>query len=191
MISELLTLVPALWITYKYLLPSEGPEVPMVRHRNKISDTDRDELQALLVVFMTMLNPALILIDHGHFQYNHVALAFCQLGLIFLSQTLTEIARSSVRKNDLFGKHGLLKYGALTAVSYACALCFKQMSLYFAPCFGCLMLTALWQDYRMERQFAKTILETFGILLSGLLVFIISIIPLVRQDVLQQDLSQG
>ena len=58
-----------------------------------------------------LMQPAIILIDHGHFQYNNV-----MLGFVFASM-------SSILA-------GRLLWGCVFFVS---ALCFKQMALYYAP----------------------------------------------------------
>eukprot|EP00049_Salpingoeca_infusionum_P000601 m.41173 g.41173 ORF g.41173 m.41173 type:complete len:478 (-) comp10522_c0_seq3:115-1548(-) len=64
------------------------------------------------VVAVVMLNPTLTLVDHGHFQYNNMS-----LGLALLSFAL------------LVGRGGDL----LASVFFVLSLCYKQMSLYFAP----------------------------------------------------------
>ncbi len=60
-----------------------------------------------------LLNPALLIIDHGHFQYNCIS-----LGLALLAAGL--VAR---------GAH------VLGSLAFCAALNHKQMSLYFAPAF--------------------------------------------------------
>eukprot|EP01127_Copromyxa_protea_P003415 TRINITY_DN13227_c0_g1_i1.p1 TRINITY_DN13227_c0_g1~~TRINITY_DN13227_c0_g1_i1.p1 ORF type:complete len:498 (+),score=36.55 TRINITY_DN13227_c0_g1_i1:196-1494(+) len=67
---------------------------------------------AFLFFFM-LSQPALLIIDHGHFQYNSVALGFVLWALGFLSNG-----------HDLLG-----------SIAYTLALNYKQMSLYFAPAF--------------------------------------------------------
>jgi hypothetical protein len=57
--------------------------------------------------------PSLLIIDHGHFQYNSVALGLVLWALGFLSND-----------RDLLG-----------SIAFTLALNYKQMSLYFAPAF--------------------------------------------------------
>ncbi|KAE8670300.1 putative dolichyl pyrophosphate Man9GlcNAc2 alpha-1,3-glucosyltransferase [Hibiscus syriacus] len=64
-------------------------------------------------ISMVLLNPCLILIDHGHFQYNCIS-----LGL-----TMAAIA-AALSQKDL-----------VASVLYCLALNHKQMSAYFAPAF--------------------------------------------------------
>ncbi|KAG9308454.1 glycosyltransferase family 57 protein [Chiua virens] len=70
--------------------------------------------------FVTLLfHPALLLIDFGHFQYNSVMLGF----------TLLAINAFAIGF-DLVG-----------AVFFVLSLCFKQMSLYYAPAIGAYLLS--------------------------------------------------
>ncbi|KAJ7069714.1 glycosyltransferase family 57 protein [Mycena amicta] len=67
------------------------------------------------LAFMTLLfQPALLLIDFGHFQYNSVMLGF----------TLFAI-NAFARESDLLG-----------AICFVLSLGFKQMALYYAPAIG-------------------------------------------------------
>lgn len=75
----------------------------------------------------TLLQPALLLIDHGHFQFNGVA-----LGLVALAVLLVHT------KHELWG-----------SAMFVLALNFKHMALYFAPPFFFVLLgrnVALWRD---------------------------------------------
>lgn len=71
-----------------------------------------------------LLQPALILIDHGHFQYNTISLGLSMAGAISI----------------LRGWH------VVGSILYCCAINHKHMALYFAPAFfgyllGCCMKT--------------------------------------------------
>ncbi|KAI0036435.1 glucosyltransferase [Vararia minispora EC-137] len=61
-----------------------------------------------------LFQPALLLIDFGHFQYNSVMLGFAVLAI-----------------NCFFSGRD-----TLGAFFYVCSLCFKQMALYYAPAVG-------------------------------------------------------
>ncbi|KAG8959267.1 Glucosyltransferase-like protein [Tulasnella sp. 419] len=64
-----------------------------------------------IALLTTLFQPALLLIDNGHFQYNSVMLGFTVLAI------------------DLFHSgHNLLG-----AIAFVCSLCFKQMALYYSP----------------------------------------------------------
>jgi alpha-1,3-glucosyltransferase len=105
-----------------------------------------------LVEFLHCLSvlviPGLLLIDHGHFQYNGVCLAFALIGAWFISHD-----------NDVLG-----------SIFFCLSLNFKQMSLYYAPVFFCLLLRkCLAQSTTADRliSFTKlgiTVIVTFAIL---------------------------
>lgn len=65
-----------------------------------------------------LLQPALVLVDSGHFQYNSVMLGFTLLSLDFL-----------MTSSDL-----------TAAVFFVLSLGFKQMGLYYAPAIGSYLL---------------------------------------------------
>jgi alpha-1,3-glucosyltransferase len=73
-------------------------------------DTAEQKLTAIAVI---LLQPALILIDHGHFQYNSVSLGFVVWAVVLVMED----------------------YDVLGSVAFCLALNYKQMSLYFAPTF--------------------------------------------------------
>jgi hypothetical protein len=67
----------------------------------------------LFVLCAMLMQPALVLIDHGHFQYNCISLG------------LTVLAAVAIAK----GRH------ALGSVLFSLALNHKQMTLFYAPAF--------------------------------------------------------
>lgn len=95
---DILIFFPVVFLLFKQMEPDE-------KHCNK-------------GVLMTLLYPGLILIDHGHFQYNCVSLGFLLLGVLFLS-----------RSCDLLG-----------SLAFCLALNYKQMELYHAMPFFCYLL---------------------------------------------------
>ncbi|OWZ24650.1 Dolichyl pyrophosphate Man9GlcNAc2 alpha-1,3-glucosyltransferase [Phytophthora megakarya] len=69
-------------------------------------------------LLLVLFQPAILLIDHGHFQYNNVCLGFTALGVALILQG----------------------HEFLGSISYCLALNFKQMALYYAPGFGIFLL---------------------------------------------------
>lgn len=67
--------------------------------------------EQMLAFYSIMLQPSLILIDSGHFQYNSLMLGLTLLSLISLT----------------------LGRDVLGAVFFVLSMCFKQMALYYAP----------------------------------------------------------
>lgn len=182
-LSELF-FVLALWITYLYLLPAEGNSSRTQRSSNRDGgpDTDKQANRALVIVAAQYLNPALILVDHGHFQYNHVALALSQLTLIFLAKTLeTASVSSAIVPVSL--------YLGSSVVAYVGALCFKQMSLYFAPAFAVGLALIVFNS---SHNSPSWVLRVIGVIVvSVVFVFSLSFFPLLRSDKWRFDLRQG
>jgi len=73
----------------------------------------KSELEKLSAFLLILIQPGLILIDHGHFQYNSISLGFAvgAIGLI-------------INNYDVAG-----------SVLFCLSLNYKQMSLYYAPAF--------------------------------------------------------
>ncbi|KAJ8505822.1 hypothetical protein OPV22_006708 [Ensete ventricosum] len=74
---------------------------------------DGEERSAPWLLAMILLNPCLILVDHGHFQYNCISLGFT-IGAIAAVLSQNDFAASAL---------------------FSLAINHKQMSLYFAPAF--------------------------------------------------------
>ncbi|KAF5369312.1 hypothetical protein D9758_002725 [Tetrapyrgos nigripes] len=100
MVSDALIYVPALYLFSRTWLGTRSRRT-----------------QNLAFIVMTF-QPALLLIDFGHFQYNSVMLGFTILSV------------------SLFA----MSYDLLGAVAFVLSLGFKQMSLYYAPAIGSYLL---------------------------------------------------
>ncbi|KAF5360802.1 hypothetical protein D9756_004908 [Leucocoprinus leucothites] len=84
----------------------------------KIWQGNRSGRTQELALLMLLFQPALLLIDFGHFQYNSVMLGFTLLAMNFFATG-----------HDLIG-----------AVFFVLSLGFKQMALYYAPAIGSYLL---------------------------------------------------
>lgn len=107
--------------------------------------------ESSIALVAIMMQPATILIDHGHFQYNTVMLGFV---LASISSLLA----------------GRLLWGSAFFVA---ALCFKQMALYYAPAvFAYLLGVCLLPSFSPGRFMAIAIvtLASFGLIYSPLLL---------------------
>jgi alpha-1,3-glucosyltransferase len=81
-----------------------------------------------------LIHPCFILIDHGHFQYNCVS-----LGLVLWSIIL-------LKNQQIY----------LASIFYVCSICFKQMSLYYAPAFFFYLLgISIWKEHGNGRRSIK------------------------------------
>ncbi|PWN53146.1 hypothetical protein IE53DRAFT_384370 [Violaceomyces palustris] len=122
-------------------------------------------------IFTILLQPALILVDNGHFQYNSVMLGFAALSFGFLYTTLPS---PGVKEDDSSTslKAGVLTKGKVeqvfeggvgkakrkitdlsrrlsydyiwSALFFCLSLSFKQMALYYAPAIFAVMLGRCW-----------------------------------------------
>lgn len=88
-----------------------------------------------LSLLTLLLQPALLLIDFGHFQYNSVMLG----GLFFFSQM-----NFTVTTNQGFTLLAINSFATgqdlLGAFFFVLSLCFKQMALYYSPAIGSYLL---------------------------------------------------
>ena len=84
----------------------------------------RRQRNQTLAVFLVLFHPALLIVDHIHFQYNGFL-----LGLLLISMTL------AASGNDI-----------LATVAFSMLLCFKHIYLYVAPAFGCYYLGVIFNS---------------------------------------------
>ncbi len=85
----------------------------------ELSQNDKDYLASLLLI---LLNPTLVLIDNGHFQYNSISLGLFQLAVLF-------ILSYEHKKQSLSLQ---IWYLVLASFFFCLALNYKQMELYHA-----------------------------------------------------------
>lgn len=107
--------------------------------------------ESSIALMAILMQPAIILIDHGHFQYNTV-----MLGLVLASI-------SSIIVNRLL-------WGC---VFFVAALCYKQMALYYAPAvFAYLLGVCLQPHLNAQRLCAIAVITalTFFVMFSPLLL---------------------
>ena len=79
----------------------------------------QEERDARACLLWGLLQPGLLLIDHGHFQFNGVCLGLVALAVVLVT-----------RGHQLLG-----------SACFVLALNFKHMALYFAPCFFVFLLS--------------------------------------------------
>jgi alpha-1,3-glucosyltransferase len=79
------------------------------------------DTQSIWFFLLAMAQPAILLIDHGHFQYNTTALGISLWSFYYMSRPGFQ--------NCVVG-----------SVLFCCALSFKQMTLYYAPAVFCYLL---------------------------------------------------
>ena len=102
----------------------------------------RNYMFACETFLLLLLSPGIILIDHGHFQYNCVSLGLVVAAVAFLHKDRRLAA----------------------SVSFCLSLNFKQMSLYYAPAiFFYLLSHVVWDAVKASR----TLLGRFGHVARG------------------------
>jgi len=111
LISDLLVYISAVWVLVRRL--TKQREYKSDINRNGIIPT---YLRPRLWLLLTVLSqPALILIDHGHFQYNTISLGLALCSFHFITSSTNELG-------PIVG-----------SILFSLALNFKQMELYHAP----------------------------------------------------------
>jgi len=105
-------------------------------------DDDDDDVSSFLAMFWLVVNPALVLVDHGHFQYNSVSLGLTVLAAAWVERGrsgLFSTGRSGGRRRRRRARPDLyldIFYLVASSVAFTLALNHKQMTLYYAPAFG-------------------------------------------------------
>ncbi|KAI9344927.1 glycosyl transferase [Obelidium mucronatum] len=117
---------------------------------------NRTRAEQTLLLFLALIQPALILIDHGHFQYNSAMLGFSLWTVICLSQ----------------------KRYVLGSIFFCLALGFKQMALYYSlpvffyllgVSFGIAKREGAVAGFIKLAQIGATVILTFGLLFAPFL----------------------
>lgn len=85
--------------------------IPAVVWFTRIWWTSRSRRTQNIALLTILLQPALTLVDNGHFQYNSVMLGFTLISFNLLNSG----------------------HDVLAAAAFVCSLCFKQMALYYSP----------------------------------------------------------
>mgnify|MGYP006130277753 FL=1 len=110
-----------------------------------------DWARALETVALVLLQPGFILVDHGHFQYNCVALALALWATVQLLRPRAE--RREVAASVLF----------------VLALLFKHMALYFAPAFFFYLLACCAHRARATMKLAHLVKIGGAVLITAAL----------------------
>ncbi|CAI6343530.1 unnamed protein product [Macrosiphum euphorbiae] len=140
LIVDLLIFIPAVcWFFRQFF---------KIKNNNQMSQT--------MTIAMTLLYPGLILIDHGHFQYNCVSLG------LFVASVASMFTNKTI----------------FTCVLFSMALNYKQMELYHALPFFFYYIGFIYETYK-KHSFI-TALKTLSILvLSVMITFILLWVPFI------------
>lgn len=152
MIGDVLFYIPALILYYHTCIKTietQDGGVKKKKFKNQKKLTEIKPMSTSLSTVIGLLYPGIILIDHGHFQYNCISLGF----------TITAITLI------------LKKFDILASIFYCLALNYKQMELYHAlPFFLYLLSTCV------PKPGQKTVWGIFRLFKIGIAVIITFII---------------
>ena len=96
----------------------------MLIHKKKNKNKKPDIINYYIILFLILTNPLMIIIDHGHFQFNNVMHGFFVLSVLFLYS-----------ENYI-----------LSIIFFSLCVNFKQMGLYFAIPFPLYVLKKLFLE---------------------------------------------
>ncbi len=120
------------------------------------SQEDENTIGECIFVVSCLVCPGLLLIDHGHFQYNGVCIGLAMAGV---SCICTMDLKSSQLFSDILG-----------SILFCLSLNFKQMALYYSPVFFFVLLYRCSQQNTWLRKInyllviGATVLLSFGLL---------------------------
>ncbi|TKY85634.1 hypothetical protein EX895_005173 [Sporisorium graminicola] len=131
-----------------------------------------------IALMSILLQPALILVDHGHFQYNSIMLGFSAACFALLHTTLpnpdaaasssTAAARGRARSQAVADLSRRLSYEYVAAAIFFClSLSFKQMALYYAPAVFAVMLGRCVGLARIDPERGLTLFIGLGLAVVG------------------------
>lgn len=121
-----------------------------------------------LMLFVGMAaHPGLLLIDHGHFQYNNVSLGLALAAIALISDN-----------HELIG-----------SMAFVFSLCYKQMSLYYAPAFFFFLLAK--STNHAEGIFSiKSFISLAKLGITVIISFLICLAPFLLQKQPLEQLQQ-
>lgn len=117
MVCDVLVIIPAILLLTRQVMQHENINSSSTA-KNPSLTIRVDRIRHHFLSLMNLISPGLLLIDHGHFQYNGVCIGLTLLACYFI----------------------LLDYDIVGSVFFCLSLNFKQMSLYYALVFFCVLL---------------------------------------------------
>ena len=135
LICDILVFIPAAVMVYRLML-------------NTLQDWKVIRDGQILFLTSCVLVPGLLLIDHGHFQYNGVCLGLALLGSLFV-----------LKEHEILG-----------SIFFCLSLNFKQMSLYYSPVFFFFLLRKCWGEGTINKKVLRlaklglTVISTFAVM---------------------------
>ncbi|GAA5803184.1 glycosyl transferase [Helicostylum pulchrum] len=112
-----------------------------------VYSSNKQYLKKHMAAMLILMQPALIMIDHAHFQFNSIMLGFTLLSIDCL----------------------LTRHYVLGSIFFCASLGFKQMALYYSPAIFAFLLGRCFSEKKGFVLFIKlglTVITTFGIMFS-------------------------
>lgn len=142
-ICDLVVLIPSFIFILKFLVN--------IKTQNKLF---------MYNLLFSLVCPSIILIDHGHFQYNNVSIG------------LTLLATSAI----------LSDYDLLGSVLFCLSLNFKQMTLYYAPIFFIVLLRKCFLKYDQKHSILSSAIHLIKVGAVVILSFSLLWLPFCRHS---------
>jgi alpha-1,3-glucosyltransferase len=126
--------------------------------------TVNEQIFLMFYLLACFCSPGLLLIDHGHFQYNGVCIGLAIAGCSFICYQARD--QKSAWIMDVTG-----------SVLFCLSLNFKQMALYYAPVFffsllrRCLQENSIMDKFKRLIVIGATVITTFSILWFPFCIF--------------------
>jgi len=166
LLSDFLIYMSAVWVLVARLTKEEddgakqnnstGQDSTTSANNNKLDDpiipiSQRPRVWLLLTA---LSQPALILIDHGHFQYNTISLGLALWSFHFMTlDTTTDPSKSN--RSSFVGP-------ILGSILFSLALNFKQMELYHAPAIFAYLLGRCFRQHDKHNKQSVSSMEAAG-----------------------------
>jgi alpha-1,3-glucosyltransferase len=145
LLCDLMIYMSAVWVLSRRLAASEVEE--------RVSSH-------VWLLLTALCQPAIILIDHGHFQYNTVSLGLALWSFYFVTIT-TNSTKADARQSSSSSFMGPI-WGSIV---FSLALNFKQMELYHAPAVFAYLLGRCFRRDTKQNQFIMwTVVRRFAAL---------------------------
>uniref|UniRef100_A0A1B6HX31 Alpha-1,3-glucosyltransferase n=1 Tax=Homalodisca liturata TaxID=320908 RepID=A0A1B6HX31_9HEMI len=149
LIADIITFIPAIFVFYR----QKNSVSIHIAKEYSVSTNEATKLSCLLA----LIYPGIILIDHGHFQYNCVSLGLFIFAVCAIVQERHLIA----------------------SVLFCCALCYKQMELYHALPIFFYLLGQCWSVFK-QKGILKAMLKLISIGVVVVVAFAFICFPFLR-----------
>ncbi|CAF0816208.1 unnamed protein product [Brachionus calyciflorus] len=158
LLFDLIIFYPSVYLILNEIISSTKTKDSILMNTNQ-----KDYLISLLLI---LLNPNLVLIDHGHFQYNSISLGLMQLAILFILYYTHDN-----NNNNNSSKRNLLHL-VLSSLFFTMALNYKQMELYHALPIFFYLLGLCFKSNIFKNGFVKLVFIGSTVILTFLILWL-------------------